>query len=76
MMSEIGEAIHEKCLTFGDRVIKLNCYLLIKAANAKPPYKIAGGKRVYEKAVPGYLQSISALCNQLLRSGTRSVPIG
>ena len=69
-MSEIGDAIHEKCLAFGDRVIKLNDYLLRKAANAKPPYKIVGGKRVYEKAVPVYLQSISALCNQLLRSGT------
>ena len=31
---------------------------------------MVGGKRVYEKAVPVYLQSISALCNQLLRSGT------
>ena len=69
-MSEIGDAIHEKCLAFGDRVIKLNDYLLRKAANAKPPYKMVGGKRVYEKAVPVYLQSISALCNQLLRSGT------
>lgn len=28
------------------------------------------GKRVYEKAVPVYLQSVSAICNQLLRSGT------
>ena len=28
------------------------------------------GKRVYDKSVPVYLQSISALCNQLLRSGT------
>ena len=28
------------------------------------------GKRVYEKAVPVYLQSVSAICNQLLRAGT------
>ena len=28
------------------------------------------GKRVYEKSVPVYLQSVSNLCNQLLRSGT------
>ena len=31
---------------------------------------MVNGKRVYEKAVPVYLQSVSALCNQLLRSGT------
>lgn len=69
-MSEIGDAIQEKCMAFGDRVIKLNDYLLKQAANAKPAYKIVKGKRVYEKSVPVYLQSISALCNQLLRSGT------
>ena len=28
------------------------------------------GKRVYEKAVPVYLQSVSNLCNQLLRADT------
>lgn len=30
-MSEIGDAIQEKCLAFGDRVIKLNDYLLAEA---------------------------------------------
>ena len=69
-MSEISEAIQVKCLAFGDRIIKLNDYLLKEAANAKPTYKIVKGKRVYDKSVPVYLQSISALCNQLLRSGT------
>ena len=69
-MSIISDSIQAKCLAFGDRVIRLNDYLLSKAANAKPPYKMVGGKRVYEKAVPVYLQSISILCNQLLRSGT------
>lgn len=69
-MSEISDAIQDKCLAFGDRIIKLNDYLLKEAANAKPAYKIVKGKRVYEKSVPVYLQSISALCNQLLRSGT------
>lgn len=28
------------------------------------------GKRVYNKAVPVYLQAVSNLCNQLLRAGT------
>lgn len=69
-MSEIGDSIQTKCLAFGDRIIKLNDYLLKEAANAKPSYKIVKGKRVYEKSVPVYLQSVSALCNQLLRSGT------
>jgi four helix bundle protein len=51
-------------------VIKLNDYLLKEAANAKPAYKVVKGKRVYEKSVPVYLQSVSNICNQLLRSGT------
>ena len=69
-MSAIGDAIQEKCLAFGDRVIKLNDYLLKEAANAKPSYKMVKGKKVYDKAVPVYLQSVSNLCNQLLRAGT------
>ena len=69
-MSEIGDAIQEKCMAFGDRVIKLNDNLLKEAANAKPAGKMVGGKRVYEKAVPVYLQAVSNLCNQLLRAGT------
>ena len=69
-MSEIGNNIQAKCLAFGDRIIKLNDYLLKEAANAKPAYKVVKGKRVFEKSVPVYLQSVSNLCNQLLRSGT------
>ena len=69
-MSSIADAIQDKCLAFGDRVIKLNDYLLKVAANAKPAYKIVKGKRVYEKSVPVYLQSVNNLCNQLLRAGT------
>lgn len=69
-MSSISDAIQDKCLAFGDRIIKLNDYLLKEAANAKPTYKMVKGKRVYEKSVPVYLQSVSNLCNQLLRSGT------
>ena len=69
-MSEISDAIQAKCLAFGDRIIKLNDYLLKEAANKKPSFKMIKGKRVYEKSVPVYLQSVSNLCNQLLRSGT------
>ena len=69
-MSEYGDLVQNKCLDFSDRIIKLNDYLLKEAANAKPSYKMVKGKRVYEKAVPVYLQSVSAICSQLLRSGT------
>ena len=69
-MSIISDAIQDKCLAFSDRIIKLNDYLLEQAANKKPAYKIYQGKRVYEKSVPVYLQSVSNLCNQLLRAGT------
>lgn len=69
-MSEFGDAVQEKCKTFADRVIKLNDYLLSKAANAKPHYKMVNGKCTYQKAVPVYLQAVANLCNQLLRSGT------
>ncbi|SDG63539.1 four helix bundle protein [Prevotella communis] len=69
-MSEISDAIQSKCLAFGDRIIKLNDYLLEQVANKKPGYKMVNGKRVYNKAVPVYLQAVSNLCNQLLRAGT------
>ena len=69
-MSEIGDLIQAKCLAFGDRVIKLNDYLLKQAANAKPRYTIVKGKCVYEKTIPVHLQSVANLCNQLLRAGT------
>ena len=54
-MSSIADAIQDKCLAFGDRVIKLNDYLLKEAANAKPTYKIVNGKRVYNKLIPVHL---------------------
>ena len=69
-MSEVSDAIQAKCLAFADRVIKLNDYLLKQAANARPTYKTVNGKRIAEKPVPVYLQSVANLCNQLLRSGT------
>ena len=69
-MSSIADAIQAKCLAFGDRIIKLNEYLLSQAANKKPDFKVGKGKRIYEKSVPVYLQSVSNLCNQLLRAGT------
>lgn len=69
-MSSIADAIQSKCLAFGDRIIKLNDYLLEQAANKKPGYKMVNGKRVYNKSIPVHLQAVSNLCNQLLRAGT------
>ena len=83
-MSSIGDAIQEKCMAFGDRIIKLNDYLLSRAVVAHENYKKSmyqrkGKQTTYNKhqtsdisvaAVPVYLQAVSALCNQLLRSGT------
>ncbi len=69
-MSEISDKIQEKCLAFGDRIVRLNDYLLKEAANKKPTFKMVNGKRVYDKSVPVYLQSVANICNQLLRAGT------
>lgn len=38
-MSEISDAIQAKCLAFGDRIIKLNDYLLAQAVAAYEDYK-------------------------------------
>ena len=65
-----SDAIQAKCLAFGDRIIKLNDYLLEQAVNKKPGYKMVNGKRVYNKSIPVHLQAVSNLCNQLLRAGT------
>ena len=82
-MSEIGDAIQEKCLAFGDRVIKLNDYLLEQAVNKKydggsqkADYQTSALKRKPSNVrrqpsrVPVYLQSVANICNQLLRAGT------
>ena len=71
-MSSISDSIQEKCLAFGDRIIKLNDYLLAQAVAAHEEYK----KSKFQKkgrqtsSIPLHLQSVAALCNQLLRSGT------
>ena len=79
-MSEVSEAIQAKCLAFGDRIIKLNDYLLSQAAVEHENYKKEQRQRKPGKqtssilhqtsAIPLHLQSVAALCNQLLRSGT------
>ena len=79
-MSEVSEAIQAKCLAFSDRIIKLNDYLLAQAASKR----YDGGSQRADRRnktqtsylshqpsrVPVHLQSVAALANQLLRSGT------
>ena len=89
-MSEISDAIQEKCLAFGDRIIKLNDYLLEQASQkydgGSMRYEVRKGKSAFShqtsnisqpsdishhtSRVPVHLQSVAALANQLLRSGT------
>jgi len=89
-MSEISDAIQDKCLAFGDRVIKLNDYLLEQASqkydSGRQKYGMRKGKSSFShqtsdlsqtsyvrhqtSRVPVHLQSVAALANQLLRSGT------
>ena len=74
-MSEISDAIQAKCLAFGDRIIKLNDYLLEQASRK---YDVrgrrydakSGNKRQNSSHVPVFLQSVASICNQLLRAGT------
>ena len=83
-MSEFGDTVQEKCKSFADRVIKLNDYLLEQAASKR--YEVRKGKSAFShqtsdlsqpssfrhrtSRVPVHLQSVAALANQLLRSGT------
>ena len=90
-MSEISDAIQNKCLAFGDRIIKLNDYLLEQAASKRydggsQRYDVRKGKSAFSHQTsdlsqpssfshqpsrgPVHLQSVAALANQLLRSGT------
>ena len=65
-MSEISDKIQEKCLAFGDRIIKLNDYLLEQASKRED----VRSKKEKSGRIPIQLLSVANLCNQLLRSGT------
>ena len=76
-MSIISDAIQAKCLAFSDRIIKLNDYLLEQASQkydaGRQKYGMRKGKSSFRhrtSRVPVHLQSVAALANQLLRSGT------
>ena len=53
-------------MAFADRIIKLNDYLLEQAASRKSTSSVLP----LTSRVPVHLQSVAALANQLLRSGT------
>ena len=70
-------------MAFADRIIKLNDYLLEQAASRKSEGRsqkedTRRGKTLTSSVlpltsrVPVHLQSVAALANQLLRSGTRA----
>ena len=65
-MSEISDAIQAKCLAFGDRIIKLNDYLLEQASKREE----VRSKKGKSGRIPIQLLSVANICNQLLRSGT------
>ena len=79
-MSIISDAIQAKCLAFSDRIIKLNDYLLEQASLKYDVrcQKYNRGSKQHQPSdishhtsrVPVHLQSVAALANQLLRSGT------
>lgn len=58
-MSEIGDAIQEKCLAFGDRIIKLNDYLLEQAASSM--YDVRGKKYEARKGSSAFSHQTSDL---------------
>lgn len=65
-MSPIGDAIQEKCMAFGDRVIKLNDFLLAEACKKED----VRCKKEKNGRIPIYLLAVANLSNQLLRAGT------
>ena len=69
-MSEISNTIQSKCLAFGDRIIKLNDYLLEQAAVCKTKSSLPSAIKHQTSRVPVHLLAVATLCNQLLRAGT------
>ena len=65
-MVEFTEKVHEKCMAFADRIVKLNDYLLTKATQDEE----LRAEKEKRKVIPVYLQSVANICNQLLRAGT------
>ena len=58
-MSSIADAIQDKCLSFGDRIIKLNDYLLEQASQKYDAGRQKYGMRCMRKAY-------QCICSQLV----------
>lgn len=69
-MAEFTEIVHEKCVAFAGRIVKLNDYLLVQTAKNEE-VRARGTKNSERRGkIPVYLLSVATLCNQLLRAGT------
>ena len=65
-MSIISDSIQAKCLAFGDRVIRLNDYLLTQACKRED----VRCKKEKSGRIPIHLLAVANISNQLLRAGT------
>jgi len=54
-MSDFTDIVHEKCMAFGDRIVKLNDYLLVQASKNEE----LKAKEEKRKAISIFLLSIS-----------------
>jgi len=65
-MNDFTQEVQDKCMAFGDRVIKLNDYLLEEECKKEDERcrKQKSGR------IPIQLKSVANLSNQLLRAGT------
>ena len=61
-MSEIADAIQAKCLAFGDRIIKLNDYLLEQAASSMSD--VGGRKPDLSKGKSAFIHHTSDIFHQ------------
>ena len=63
-MSEIGDKIQEKCLAFGDRIIKLNDYLLEQASQKYDAGRQKYGMRKSKTSDLSQIRPLSAIILQ------------
>lgn len=74
-MSKIGDAIQAKCLAFGDRIIKLNDYLLEQAASSMSD--VGGRKPDVSKGKSAFIHQTSYINHQTsdIAHHTSRVPV-
>ena len=75
-MSQIGDAIQAKCLAFGDRIIKLNDYLLEQAASSMSD--VGGRKPDVSKGKSAFIHHTSDInhhTSDIIAHHTSRVPV-